>query len=56
MSSVSSSPRSTATGNERILKRLAQPDFAYAAMRPISVMVAILLLLIGAFGFLAIIL
>jgi putative membrane protein len=40
----------------RILKRLAQPDFAYAAMRPVSVMVALLLLLIGAFGFLAIVL
>jgi putative membrane protein len=33
----------------RILQRLEQPDFAYTAMRPITVMVA---LLIGAFGLL----
>jgi hypothetical protein len=40
----------------RILKRLAHPDFPYNAMRLISVIVATLLLLVGAFGFLAIIL
>ncbi len=40
----------------RIMNRLAQPDFAYRAMRPITVTVAIVLLLIGAFGFLAILL
>jgi len=40
----------------RIMNRLAQPDFAYSAMRPIAVTVAIALLLIGAFGFIAILL
>ena len=40
----------------RIMKRLSQPDFAYSAMRPVAVTVATLLLLIGAFGFLAILL
>ncbi len=40
----------------RILKRLAQPDFAYSAMRPVAIAVAAMLLLIGAFGFLAILL
>jgi len=38
----------------RILKRLEQPDFAYIAMRPISMAVAIILLLIGAFSFIGI--
>jgi putative membrane protein len=38
----------------RILSRLAQPDFAYSAMRPIALAVAGLLLLIGAFGLFAI--
>jgi hypothetical protein len=36
------------------LKRLEQPDFAYIAMRPISMAVAIILLLIGAFSFIGI--
>jgi inner membrane protein YidH len=34
----------------RILKRLSQPDFAYNAMRPIALTVAIMLMLIGVFG------
>jgi putative membrane protein len=34
----------------RILKRLEHPDFAYDAMRPIAATVAIMLLMIGAFG------
>ena len=38
----------------RILKRLEHPDFAYIAMRPISVTVAITLLLIGALSFVGI--
>ncbi len=38
----------------RILNRLAQPDFAYSAMRPIAMAVATMLLLIGAFGLFAI--
>jgi putative membrane protein len=38
----------------RILNRLSRPDFAYNAMRPIALTVAILLLLIGAFGLFAI--
>ena len=38
----------------RILNRLAQPEFAYSAMRPVTIAVAIILLLIGAFGFIAI--
>jgi len=38
----------------RILNRLSRPDFAYSAMRPIAMAVAILLLLIGAFGLFAI--
>jgi putative membrane protein len=38
----------------RILKRLSQPDFAYNAMRPIAMTVAVLLMLIGAFGLFAI--
>lgn len=38
----------------RILKRLEQPDFAYIAMRPISVTVAVTLLLIGAVSFVGI--
>jgi len=38
----------------RILKRLELPDFAYIAMRPISMAVAIILLLIGAFSFIGI--
>ena len=40
----------------RILKRLELPDFAYTAMRPISVTVAITLLLIGAISFVGILL
>jgi len=40
----------------RILQRLEAPDYAYNAMRPITVTVAIMLLLIGAFGFVGIIL
>jgi len=38
----------------RILNRLSRPDFAYNAMRPIALTVAILLLLIGVFGLFAI--
>ncbi len=40
----------------RILNWLAQPDFAYSAMRPVALAVATVLLLIGAFGFIAILL
>jgi putative membrane protein len=40
----------------RILKRLDHPDFAYIAMRPISVTVAVSLLLIGALSFIGILL
>jgi putative membrane protein len=38
----------------RILKRLSRPDFAYNAMRPIAMTVAVLLMLIGLFGLIAI--
>ena len=38
----------------RVLKRLSQPDFAYNAMRPIAMTVAVLLMLIGVFGLFAI--
>jgi putative membrane protein len=38
----------------RILKRLSQPEFAYNAMRPIAMTVAIMLMLIGLFGLIAI--
>jgi putative membrane protein len=38
----------------RILKRLSRPDFAYNAMRPIAMTVAVLLMLIGVFGLIAI--
>jgi putative membrane protein len=38
----------------RILKRLSQPDFAYNAMRPIAMTVAVMLMLIGVFGLFAI--
>ena len=38
----------------RILKRLSRPDFAYNAMRPIAMIVAALLILIGVFGLIAI--
>jgi hypothetical protein len=38
----------------RILNRLSQSDFAYNAMRPISMTVACLLILIGVFGLVAI--
>jgi putative membrane protein len=38
----------------RIMKRLSQQDFAYNAMRPIAMTVAVLLMLIGIFGLLAI--
>jgi len=40
----------------RILQRLDHPDFAYDAMRPIAATVAILLLMIGAFGLVGILL
>jgi len=40
----------------RILNRLAQPQFAYNAMRPVALAVSIILLLIGAFGFVAVLL
>jgi putative membrane protein len=40
----------------RILNRLARPDFAYTAMRPIAVTVAGALIAIGIFGFIAILL
>jgi putative membrane protein len=40
----------------RILRRLQAPDYAYNAMRPITVTVAILLLMIGAFGLVGILL
>jgi inner membrane protein YidH len=38
----------------RVLKRLSRPDFAYDAMRPIAMTVAVLLMLIGVFGLIAI--
>jgi putative membrane protein len=38
----------------RILKRLSRPDFAYNAMRPIAMTVAVMLMLIGLFGLIAI--
>jgi hypothetical protein len=38
----------------RILKRLSRPDFAYNAMRPIAMTVAVVLMLVGAFGLTAI--
>src|SRR3984885_8419721 len=38
----------------RILKRLSRPDFAYNAMRPIAMTVAVMLMLIGVFGLIAI--
>ena len=38
----------------RVLKRLSQPAFAYNAMRPIAMTVAVLLMLIGVFGLFAI--
>lgn len=38
----------------RILKRLSRQDFAYDAMRPIAMTVAIMLMLIGVFGLIAI--
>lgn len=37
----------------RILKRLSQPNFAYDAMRPIAMTVAVMLMLIGTFGLVA---
>jgi putative membrane protein len=40
----------------RILRQLEAPDYAYNAMRPISVTVAIVLLMIGAFGLVGILL
>jgi hypothetical protein len=40
----------------RILQRLEAPDYAYNAMRPITVTVAIMLLMIGAFGLVGILL
>jgi putative membrane protein len=40
----------------RILQRLEHPNFAYDAMRPIASTVAILLLLIGAFGLIGVLL
>jgi putative membrane protein len=38
----------------RVLRRLAQPSFAYDPMRPIAMTVAVLLILIGVFGLFAI--
>ena len=38
----------------RVLKRLSRPDFAYDAMRPVAMTVAVLLMLIGVFGLIAI--
>jgi putative membrane protein len=38
----------------RIMNRLSRPDFAYSAMRPIAMTVATMLILIGVFGFIAI--
>ena len=38
----------------RVLKRLSQPEFAYHAMRPIAMVVAAMLMLIGVFGLIAI--
>jgi inner membrane protein YidH len=38
----------------RILVRLSRPDFAYDAMRPIAMTVAVMLILIGVFGLVAI--
>jgi putative membrane protein len=38
----------------RVLKRLSLPDFAYDAMRPIAMTVAVLLMLIGVFGLVAV--
>jgi hypothetical protein len=40
----------------RILRQLEAPDYAYNATRPIAVTVAIMLLMIGAFGLVGIIL
>jgi putative membrane protein len=40
----------------RILRRLEAPDYAYNAMRPITVIVAIMLLIIGLFGLVGILL
>ena len=40
----------------RILRQLEAPDYAYNAMRPIAVTVAIMLLMIGAFGLVGILL
>jgi putative membrane protein len=42
--------------HNRILNRLGHKDFAYTAMRPITMTVAILLLLIGAFAFVGVLL
>ena len=44
------------TQHTRILQRLEAPDYAYNAMRPIAVTVAVLLLMIGAFGLVGILL
>jgi putative membrane protein len=38
----------------RIMARLNRPDFTYEAMRPITMTAAVLLMLIGVFGLLAI--
>jgi putative membrane protein len=38
----------------RILNRLSRPDFAYNAMRPIAMTVAVMLILIGVFGLITI--
>ena len=40
----------------RILRRLNDPDFGYDAMRPVALSVAIVLLIIGTFSFIAIML
>jgi putative membrane protein len=42
--------------NRRVRRRLAQPNFAYDAMRPIAMTVAALLVLIGVFGLVAVLL
>jgi putative membrane protein len=40
--------------HSRVMARLSKPDFAYEAMRPITMTAAILLMLIGVFGLLTI--
>ena len=52
--SVCSSPLAAVVQHLRILEADERPDFAYVAMRPISMTVAIILVLIGAFSFVGI--